>query len=168
MTPRHRHCALLLLVLATATLLLYSQFRLSFLHQQRHQQATTAAANPSPIHSSPSPECPSECQAPAALTRRFGVVRGYDRATCCARHAVLHDMLHALFSFLDADGAGWMLDGGTLLGNVRHRGTMVPWDTDADIGAAANVPRGLPRAAHALQPVPGFAPTMMSRMAGIH
>ncbi|WP_162311656.1 LicD family protein [Pseudoxanthomonas broegbernensis] len=43
------------------------------------------------------------------------------------------EVLCALVDFLDAEGIGYFLIGGTLLGALRHRG-FIPWDDDIDIG----------------------------------
>ncbi len=42
------------------------------------------------------------------------------------------EVLCALVDFLDAEGIGYFLVGGTLLGALRHRG-FIPWDDDIDI-----------------------------------
>ena len=46
---------------------------------------------------------------------------------------LLHELLVDVTCFLDSHEIQYWIDGGTLLGSVRHQG-QIPWDDDIDIG----------------------------------
>ena len=73
-----------------------------------------------------------ECEDRDAIFARWGVVK-YSQAECCQLHAALLNQLEALITFFNTFGIRWFVDGGTLLGMVRHGGRMVPWDGDVDL-----------------------------------
>ena len=86
-----------------------------------------------------SPECEDE----ALVQQRWRIKPGtYSRAECCKSHATMRRMLKSLSAFLDTFGFDWFVDGGTLLGPVRHGpGQLVPWDHDADIVVVVDNPQ---------------------------
>ena len=68
-----------------------------------------------------------------ALTHTGAQVEELKRALHDAVHDEMLQMARALFDFLDASRITWWLEGGTLLGNARHAGRMIPWDDDVDV-----------------------------------
>ena len=48
-------------------------------------------------------------------------------------------MLTSLIHFFRKEGiTGWYIEGGSLLRLVRHNGTQIPWDNDADVHILVN------------------------------
>ena len=142
MLPPQRSCCLALAVCLVLVWLVVSYYVLTTTPATPRQAAsntgTTAAAAATTVLPA---SCPAECEPEVLVARRFGVtdLQHYRRSRCCKRHAVLKEMLLALFEFLDSEGIPWMLDGGTLLGNIRHRGMLVPWDDDADVAVLLGI-----------------------------
>ena len=81
-----------------------------------------------------------ECENDAAVAKRWGLDAGeYSQRECCKNHRVVKSMLTALIRFFERENIkGWFVEGGSLLGLVRHEGTMIPWDNDADIHILIN------------------------------
>ena len=95
-----------------------------------HPRPQQCPVPPSLLAASKVPEC---APGPAVLAR-WGVGNAsYNATECCEEHSVMRDMTRAVAAFFDANGWDWFLDGGSLIGNLRHSGTMVPWDHDTDI-----------------------------------
>ncbi|EDQ87221.1 uncharacterized protein MONBRDRAFT_27401 [Monosiga brevicollis MX1] len=59
------------------------------------------------------------------------VERGRFTPPCCLEH--IRETARYVFRQLEAVGVRYWLEGGTLLGAVRHR-DIIPWDYDADLG----------------------------------
>ena len=80
--------------------------------------------------------CPPGCGPAREVNLRWKLHAGlYDRLRCCAVHARVRDTAAALFAWLDRRNATWYLEGGTLLGAIRHKDTsgFVPWEKDGDV-----------------------------------
>ena len=77
----------------------------------------------------------SECESRAQIEQQWGatVARKYDQTSCCQYHMVLRRMLLDLQFFFQMQRMSYWLSFGTLLGVVRHKGHLVPWDKDADV-----------------------------------
>jgi hypothetical protein len=73
-----------------------------------------------------------ECQ-PDAAVRSAWAVSTYSQSACRRRHRELIRLLAALLPALEATGVEWHVDFDTLLGVVRHNGTLVPWERDVSI-----------------------------------
>eukprot|EP00667_Euglena_gracilis_P014744 EG_transcript_15281 len=52
---------------------------------------------------------------------------------CCVEHALLCDTLGDMLALLEPNGIQMWLALGSLLGAVRHNGTIIAWDLDADV-----------------------------------
>lgn len=86
-----------------------------------------------PLHP-PSSQCPTpahltskvpECESEAVVAAKWGVGNeSYNATECCHTHSTMRDILISLVAFFDANGIEWYLDGGTLIGNLRHDGAL--------------------------------------------
>jgi len=56
---------------------------------------------------------------------------GKDTPTCCLTH--LYEILRDIAGILNDENIDYFIMYGTLLGQVRHSQTFIPWDTDVDI-----------------------------------
>lgn len=56
---------------------------------------------------------------------------GKNTPTCCLTH--LYEITRDITSLLNKEGVDYFIMYGTLLGQVRHNQTFIPWDTDVDI-----------------------------------
>lgn len=52
---------------------------------------------------------------------------------CCFEHKALRDTAHWVIDKLEEHNIRYFLSTGTALGAIRHKGTIIPWDTDVDI-----------------------------------
>eukprot|EP00758_Cryptobia_borreli_P010582 Tbor_TRINITY_DN5580_c0_g1::TRINITY_DN5580_c0_g1_i8::g.13389::m.13389 len=53
---------------------------------------------------------------------------------CCVEHQQLRDTTWYVLDRLDANQIDYFFLTGSALGAIRHNGTIIPWDTDVDIG----------------------------------
>ena len=88
----------------------------------RQAQESVNSQCPTPAHlTSKVPECESE----AVVAAKWGVGNeSYNATECCRTHSTMRDILISLVAFFDANGIEWYLDGGTLIGNLRHDGAL--------------------------------------------
>ena len=56
---------------------------------------------------------------------------GVDTPVCCRTH--LYEIAKDILCFLNENEIEYFIMYGTLLGQVRHQNTFIPWDTDVDI-----------------------------------
>lgn len=56
---------------------------------------------------------------------------GKDTPVCCLTH--LYEILKSITNLFNEHGINYFIMYGTLLGQVRHNQTFIPWDTDVDV-----------------------------------
>eukprot|EP00760_Papus_ankaliazontas_P007993 PhM_4_TR13637/c0_g1_i2/m.13196/K19873/FKRP; fukutin-related protein len=59
---------------------------------------------------------------------------------CCVEHMKMKKALFHTLDVLDAAGVDCFLDSGTLLSSMRDNVTLVPWETDIDLGVVGVIP----------------------------
>lgn len=76
-------------------------------------------------------ESASECEPNDAVRRRWGM-ESYEQAECCRTHPELRSLVEGVAERFRRHNVTAFLCGGSLLGQVRHGGRQIPWETDAD------------------------------------
>ena len=88
------------------------------------------------MRAKPCPYAP-ECASRSELTTRWGqgIVEkdSYEEDECCRIHSCIRTHLPRVFSALKRHGFDAWLVYGSALGQIRHNGTQIPWDRDADL-----------------------------------
>ena len=89
-----------------------------------------------------------ECESKTILTDKWGniPVRGhnlqpYTQSSCCQNHGMIRIAVIDFFHVANTDPnlTVW-LDHGSALGQVRHNGTILPWDDDVDVAFLVHDP----------------------------
>lgn len=89
-----------------------------------------------------------ECESTTILTNKWGNIpvsghnlQPYTQSSCCQNHGMIRISVLDFFHVANTDPnmTAW-LDHGSALGQVRHNGTIVPWDDDVDVAFLVHDP----------------------------